>query len=76
MNLPEKIYLSPASFKISDMITSIITTKFSSKDVEYVLFKSFLKKTEEFLYEKLNDGDLECSNIEELIKDLGIHLKE
>lgn len=76
MNLPEKIYLSPASFKVSDRVTSILTTKFSSKDVEYVLLKSFLKKTEEFLYEKLNDGDLECSNIEELIKDLGTHLKE
>lgn len=76
MNLPEKIYLSPASFKVSDRVTSILTTKFSSKDVEYVLLKNFLKKTEEFLYEKLNDGDLECSNIEELIKDLGIYLKE
>lgn len=76
MNLPEKIYLSPASFKVSDRVTSILTTKFSSKDVEYVLLKNFLKKTEEFLYEKLNDGDLECSNIEELIKDLGIHLKK
>lgn len=76
MNLPEKIYLSPASFKVSDRVTSILTTKFSSKDVEYVLLKSFLKKTEEFLYEKLNDGDLECSNIEELIKDLVTHLKE
>lgn len=76
MNLPEKIYLSPASFKVSDRVTSILTTKFSSKDVEYVLLENFLKKTEEFLYEKLNDGDLECSNIEELIKDLGIHLKK
>ena len=76
MNLPEKIYLSPESFKISDRVTSILTTKFSSKDVEYVLLKNFLKKTEEFLYEKLNDGDLECSNIEELIEDLGTHLKE
>ena len=75
MNLPEKIYVSPASFEISDMVTSIITTKFSSEDVEYVLFEDFLKKVEEFLYKKLNDGGLECSNIEELIKDLRIHLK-
>ena len=75
MNLPEKIYLSPESFKISDMVTSIITTKFSGEDVEYVLFENFLKKVEEFLYKKLNDGGLECSNIEELIKDLRIHLK-
>ena len=75
MNLPEKIYLSPESFKISDFVTSVITTKFSGEDVEYVLLENFLKKTEEFLYKKLNDGSLGCSNIEELIKDLEIHLK-
>lgn len=39
-------------------------------------FQDFLDKAEEFLYLQLNNGSIECGNIERLIDDLKNHMQD
>ena len=54
-NAPEKLYISPNSFKIGEVINSILTTK-SEDDIEYIRTDAFIGKAEEFI-KKINDVD-------------------
>ncbi len=65
--MPEKIYVHEAS-------APELTEKLPYH-VEYVRADVFLEKTEEFLYRKLNEGDLGCPDITGLIEDLRNFLK-
>ena len=65
--MPEKIYVHEAS-------APELTEKLQ-EHIEYTRTDVFLEKTEEFLYRKLNEGNLECSDITGLLKDLRNFLK-
>ena len=59
-------------------------TDHSRHNTEWIAFKKgydqamqdFLEKTEKFLYLQLNNGSIECGNIERLIDDFKNHIEE
>lgn len=62
---PEKLY-----FGEYDKTGLIAYSKKESEDeIEYTRTDTFIEKTEEFLYEKLNSGDMECGDIATFIND-------
>lgn len=63
---PEKLY-----FGEYDGTGLIAYSKKESEDeIEYTRTDAFIEKAEEFLYEKLNSGEMECGDIETFISDL------
>ena len=68
---PEKLY-----FGEYDGTGLIAYSKKGSEDeIEYIRIDAFIEKTEEFLYEKLNSGDMECGDIEWFVSEFKKHLK-
>lgn len=67
METPEKLYLhTTANGKVG---ASWLTFPLTNEDVEYTRTDTFIEKVEEFLYEKLNSGDMECGDIVTFIND-------
>lgn len=67
---PEIIHTS----LVSDRIRK--TKPNSDEYDEYIRTDVFVKKVEDFLYDELNHGDMECSNIEALIERFKKRIKE
>ena len=65
-NAPERLYLS-------ETIYSTYLYQVPDPDdetaVEYTRTDAFIENAEEFLYEKLNSGDMECGDIVTFISD-------
>ena len=40
-----------------------------NKSIEYTRTDAFIEKVEEYIYEQLNEGRIECGDIEKVIKD-------
>ena len=52
---------------ITDLLKTLLVC---NDDVEYVRKDALVKKVEEYLYKQLNEGNMECGNIEIFIEDL------
>ena len=61
-NVPEKIYMSPAGVLYKG-------DKQQCNDIEYTRTDAFIENAEEYLYKQLNEGNMECGDIETFIKD-------
>lgn len=64
--MPERIYL----FDYNDaMVTPL------EGDTVYVREDAFIEKTEEYLYKQLNEGNMECGDIETFIENFKKYMK-
>lgn len=68
---PDKLYARCNDNKTLDISYAPQTME----AVEYTRTDAFIEKAEEFLYEKLNSGDMECGDIVTFISDFKKHLK-
>ena len=77
---PEKIYLQVCgdcpqtdcdSCKFEDLEDNITwcRDRIFPKDIEYTRTDAFIEKAEEYLYKQLNEGNMECGDIETFIED-------
>ncbi len=66
-NAPEKLYLLPNGL--------ISYCKNTDEDVEYTHTNAFIEKAENFLYEKLNSGEMECGDIVVFIEKFRNYMK-
>ena len=78
--VPDKIYLQVCgdcnvndceNCKFKDLEDNITwcRDKIFEKDIEYIRTDAFIEKVEEYIYEQLNEGRIECGDIEKVIKD-------
>ena len=58
--VPEKLYL------LSNGLISYC--KSTDEDIEYIRKDAFIEKTEEYMYKQLNEGHIECANIETFLE--------
>ena len=72
---PEKIYILNHTDYSDRRILNAFTEKENNNDIEYTRTDAFIEKAEEFLYEKLNSGDMECGDILKFVSDFKKHLK-
>ena len=63
---PERLYLSKT---IYSTYLYQVPDPDDETAVEYTRTDAFIEKAEEFLYEKLNSGDMECGDIVTFISD-------
>ena len=77
MKAPEKIYLqdSMSTDTIGDLWPEWFDAEVSDNSIEYTRTDVIIKKVENFLYEKLNNGDMECGDIIACINDFGNYMK-
>lgn len=68
MEAPEEIYIHEAN-------AHGLTEKLPYH-VEYIRADAFVKKAEEYFYKKLNDGNMECGDIETFIEDFKKYMEE
>lgn len=59
---PKKIYYAPHGDMREDY-------PITDNDIEYVRKDAFIEKAEEYLYKQLNEGNMECGDIETFIED-------
>ena len=71
-NAPEKIYIKDFGDKLS---FGYYTKQFDGFDIEYIRTDAFIEKAEEYLYKQLNEGNMECGDIETFIVDLKNYMK-
>lgn len=57
---PKKLYLLPNGL--------ISYCRNTDEDVEYTSTNAFIEKTEEYMYKQLNEGHIECANIETFLE--------
>lgn len=74
-NAPEKIYLDPSDRAGEEYDGEWAYKPLCEDSVEYTRTDAFIEKTEEFLYEKLNNGDMECGDIIAFINDFRNYMK-
>ena len=77
MEAPEKIYLqdSMSIDTIGDLWPEWFDAEVSDNSIEYTRTDVIIKKVENFLYEKLNNGDMECGDIVVFINDFINYMK-
>lgn len=78
MEAPEKIYLqdSMSTDTIGDLWPEWFDAEVSDNSIEYTRTDVIIKKVENFLYEKLNNGDMECGDIITFINDFINYIKK
>ena len=78
MEAPEKIYLqdSMSTDTIGDLWPEWFDAEVSDNSIEYTRTDVIIKKAENFLYEKLNNGDMECGDIVVFINDFINYIKK
>lgn len=65
---PEKLYYAPyGDIRENHPITD--------NDIEYVRKDTFIEKAEEYLYKQLNEGNMECGDIETFIDEFRNYMK-
>ena len=60
---PEKIYMNWVNYPLEEI------------QVEYTRTDAFIEKAEEYLYKQLNEGNMECGDIETFIEDFKNYMK-
>ena len=70
---PEKIYIHVRANK--ELGTTWHGKKITNSDIEYVRKDDFIEKAEEYLYEQLNEGNMECGDIETFIENFKNYMK-
>ena len=88
MEAPEKIYLQVCgdycgyeedcnNCKFDEMKDDVTWCKerIFDKDIEYIRTDVFILEAEEFLYKMLNDGRMECSDMQKFIEDFKNHMQ-
>lgn len=68
-NAPERIWIAPATDlpKLSGHI--------DANSVEYIRKDAFIEKAEEYIYKQLNEGCIECGDIERFIEGMKNYMK-
>ena len=66
-NAPDKIYCAPTEDGF--YLTTIKPEPPFTDGVEYIRADAFIEKAEEYIYKQLNEGRIECGDIEKFIKD-------
>lgn len=64
---PKKLYVD-VSDNLSDSILYAFTEKNKDDDIEYIRKDAFVEETEEYIYKQLNEGHIECNDIETFIE--------
>lgn len=59
---PEKLYLLPNGL--------ISYCRNTDENIEYIRKDTFVEKTEEYMYRQLNEGHMECDDIETFLEKL------
>ena len=70
---PTKIYIHVRANK--ELGTTWHGKKITNSDIEYVRKDAFIEKVEEYLYKQLNEGNIECGNIETFIENFKKYMK-
>ena len=73
MEAPEKVYLLFNRPYLVDYTK--LNKRRCDEEVEYTRTDAFIEKAEVFLYEKLNNGDMECGDIIAFINDFRNYMK-
>lgn len=68
---PEKIYI----FDNPILDFTKLNVKQGDDDIEYTRTDAFIEKVEEYIYKQLNEGRIECGDIEKFIKDFKNYMK-
>ena len=72
---PEKIYLYPSDRAGEEYENEWGAFPWGEGSVEYVRTDAFIQKAENFLYEKLNSGKMECDDITVFIEEFRNYMK-
>ena len=70
---PENIYLHMIPNK--EIGSTWHDNKISDTYIEYTRANAFIKKAENYLYKQLNEGNMECGDIETFIEDFRKYMK-
>ena len=68
---PEKIYI----FDNPILDFTKLNVRQGDDDIEYTRTDAFIEKVEEYIYKQLNEGRIECGDIEKFIKDFKNYMK-
>lgn len=60
---PEKIYLLHDDRYVDDLSIIWFEAPYATGSIEYTRTDAFIEKSKEFLYKKLNSGEMECGDI-------------
>jgi hypothetical protein len=71
---PEKIYIHP-DIGGREFLRPWLHRPANNESVEYTRTDAFIKKAEEYLYKQLNEGNMECGDIETFIEDFRKYIK-
>ena len=71
-NAPERLYLSK---NIYSTYLYRVPDPDDETAVEYIREDAFIEKTEEYIYKRLNEGHIECGDIEKFIEDFKNYIK-
>lgn len=83
---PEKIYLQVCGdchqtdcdgCKFEDLEDNVTWAKerIFEKDVEYIRTDALLDQAEEYIYKQLNEGRIECGDIQRFVENMKIYMK-
>lgn len=68
---PEKIYFG----KYDKGILDIYSNRESDDEIEYTRTDALIEKVEEYIYKQLNEGRIECGDIEKFIEEFRKYMK-
>lgn len=66
---PENIYLLPDERNPNGLSICWYEAPYRTGATEYIRKNAFIDKAEEYLYKQLNEGNMECGDIETFIED-------
>lgn len=76
MKAPDKIYIKPLLMEDGESVVRRCTfQKQSNSQIEYLRTDVFIKRIEDFLYDQLLLGNIECGNITKLIENFKKQIK-
>lgn len=64
---PDKLYVDVCD-NLSDLILYAFTEKNKDDDIEYIRKDAFVEETKEYIYRQLNEGHMECDDIETFLE--------
>lgn len=66
---PENIYLLSDDRNSNGLSICWYEAPYATGAIEYIRKDVFIEKVEEYLYKQLNEGNMECGDIERFIED-------
>ena len=73
---PNKIYLCPSDRVDEEYEDEWYYNPWGEGFVEYTHTDAFIKRTEEYLYKQLNEGNMECGDIETFIESFKKYMED